>query len=93
VRHGLLGYVPLALSRGGVMNRAYRRSVIHDMRQMGCTCTPELTMVDAADLPEGARSGAYALHQIGCPINEWAEAANSMGVVPAVVRLRQRCEK
>jgi len=75
------------------VNRSDRRSVLHDVRKLGCTCNPTISDAPREGWPTGAVAGAYIVHEAnsGCPLGARAFAANQAGIVPSLIVNETKC--
>lgn len=76
-----------------VITRELRRRALHDMRDAGCTCAPELQEIAAENMPTGAKHALWVRHDLTCALADWSNAAYKAGRIPTILRALGRCDR
>lgn len=66
------------------MNRATRRTLMHQMRADGCTCTPDIVEDERPQPVEVLVAGRIS-HDPDCPLGDRWRVFNRVGLLPMLV--------
>ena len=75
------------------MNRSMRRTLLHDVKRLGCNCNPTLEDVDRSMWPKGVTAGAYVEHRSGCQLGDRVLVFNRLGFIPSLISQTSRRER